>query len=204
MERALVRHIKDNLVLYLVVFFFFLGGIIAGAVTVYFLDQQQAIRLAAYLDNLLKQFSSGELEWYRVVYQAFLSALREIGVVWFLGLTVIGIPLIMAMIVLKGFIMGFTVGFLVQQKALQGIALSLLAVMPPNLIQIPALFLAAIVGISFSVSLLHGRNPGDSGVLPRFMLYSFIMLLVIALVTGGGLVEAYLSPLFARVVMNYF
>ncbi|MDN5344890.1 MAG: stage sporulation protein, partial [Clostridia bacterium] len=105
---------------------------------------------------------------------------------------------------LKGFILGFTVGFLVQQKALQGIAFSLLAILPPNLIQIPALFMAAMLGISFSISLIQGHKMDGIGVMPRFVAYSFFMLLVMVLLIGGGLLEAYLSPLFGRIVLNYF
>lgn len=206
MERALARHIKDNLALYLVVFIFFLGGITAGTVTLYYLGQQQVIQLASYLDNLLKQLNNTHqiASWYSIFYQTFINALKEIGMVWFLGLTVIGLPLIVAIIFLKGFILGFTVGFLVQQKAYQGIAFSLLAILPPNLLEIPALFVAAILGISFSISLLRGRNIREAGFLPRFLAYTLLMFLVMVLVAGGGLVEAYLSPLFARVVLNYF
>ncbi|QGP94056.1 Stage II sporulation protein M [Neomoorella glycerini] len=204
MERALARHIRDNLGIYLVIFFFFLGGIIAGTVTIYFLEQQQVIQLAAYLDNVLKQFNANDLSGYKGVYQAIINALKETGLVWFLGLTVIGIPLIVAIVFLKGFILGFTVGFLVQQKAFQGVALSLMAILPPNLIQIPALFVAAMLGISFSTGLLRGRSLSETGILPRFLAYSFFMLLVTLLVVGGGLVEVYLAPVFARVVLNYF
>ncbi|GEA15937.1 MAG: stage sporulation protein [Moorella sp. (in: firmicutes)] len=204
MERALARHIRDNLGLYLVIFFFFLGGIIAGTVTLYFLEEQQVLQLAAYLDNLLQQFNSSDISGYKVVQQAIINALKEIGLVWFLGLTVIGIPLIIVVVFLKGFILGFTVGFLVQQKAIHGVALSLMAIMPPNLIQIPALFVAAMLGISFSTSLMHGRSFNERGILPRFLNYSIFMLLVTLLVAGGGLVEAYLAPVFVRVVLNYF
>lgn len=206
MERALTRHIKDNLALYLAVFIFFLGGITAGTVTLYYLGQQQVIQLASYLDNLLQQFNTTPqmASCYSILYQTFINALKEIGMVWFLGLTVIGLPLIVAIIFFKGFILGFTVGFLVQQKASQGIAFSLLAILPPNLLEIPALFVAAILGISFSISLLRGRNIREAGFLPRFLAYTLLMFLVMVLVAGGGLVEAYLSPLFARIVLNYF
>ncbi|WP_258359194.1 stage II sporulation protein M [Moorella sulfitireducens] len=204
MEKVLARHIRDNLGLYLVIIFSFLGGIIVGTLALYFLESQQVTRLAAHLDNLLQQINSSDIKGYKVLYDAMIDALKEIGLVWFLGLTVIGIPLIILVVFFKGFILGFTVGFLVQQKALYGVALSLMAVMPPNFIQIPALFMAAMLAISFSISLMRGRGVGEKGLLPRFFSYSICMILVTLLVAGGGLVEAYLAPAFARVVLNYF
>lgn len=204
MERTLARHLQDNLGLYLLVGFFFLAGIIAGTVAVNFLEAQQASQLGSYLEKLLGQFKGEGPAFNQAAYQALMSALKEMGLVWFLGLTVIGIPLIIGLIFFKGAILGFTVGFLVQQKALAGVAFSFLAILPPNIIQIPALFLAAVLGISFSIGLIHGRSQVGGAILPRFLTYSFLMLLVTVLLVGGGLVEAYLSPFFARAVLAYF
>jgi len=65
------------------------------------------------------------------------------------------------------------------------------------------LFLAAIMGISFSITLLRGRN-GQESFFKGFLSYSFSMFLVTFAIMAGGLVEVYLSPIFARVVLSYF
>lgn len=202
MEKLLARHIKDNLGIYMVIFFFFLGGIVFGTISLNFLGEQQLIQLAAYLDNLLRQFNTGTIKSDNLFYHAALDALKETGLIWFLGLTVIGIPLIIIFVFIKGFVLGFTVGFLIKQKAVHGLALSLTAVMPANLLQIPALFLAAMLGISFSTGLIRGRI-WERGILPGLLNYSLCMLLVAVLLAGGGLVEAYLAPVFIRLVLAY-
>lgn len=202
MEKLLARHIKDNLGIYLVIFFFFLGGIVFGTISLNFLGEQQLLHLAAYLDNLLKQFNTGTIISDNLFYHAALDALKETGLIWFLGLTVIGIPLIVLFVFIKGFVLGFTVGFLIQQKALYGVALSLTAVMPANLLQIPALFLAAMFGISFSTGLIRGKI-WERGILPGLLNYSLCMLLVALILAGGGLVEAYVAPFFIRLVLAY-
>lgn len=204
MERALTKHIKNNFGLYLLVGFFFLAGIITGTIAVNFLEPQQVNQLGAYLDKVLSQFNGEGPGFNQAAYQALMGALRDTGLVWFLGLTVIGIPLIIGLIFLKGLILGFTVGFLVRQKALQGVAFSFLALLPPKIIQVPALFIAAILGISFSIGLMRGRSQAEAAILPRFLSYSLLMLLVTLVLVGGGLVEGYLSPFFARIVLAYF
>lgn len=204
MEKAFIRHLKDHLGLYLIVIAFFLGGIIAGTVTVNLLETDQIIQLTACLDNILKQFTVADSDLYQAAYRVLGNAVKEVGLVWFLGLTVIGIPLIVLLIFLKGFILGFTVGFLIEQKAFSGVAFSLLAILPPNLIYIPALFIAAILGLSFSLALLRGHTYGQGVFLKGFLSYSFLMLLLTLVIMIGGLIEVFLSPVFARVVMNYF
>ncbi|MDK2820056.1 MAG: stage sporulation protein [Clostridia bacterium] len=202
MEKALLSHIKDNLGLYLTVTLFFVGGIVTGTLVIQFLDRQHVIQLADYLDNIFKQFDGTTPELNKVVYQALINSIKETGLVWFLGLTVVGIPLIVAIIFLKGFVLGFTVGFIIEQKAFQGVAFSLLTILPPNLIQIPALFVATILSISFSLGLLRGNI--QTALWQRFFAYSIYMFFITLVLVGGGMVEAYLSPVFARVVLNYF
>lgn len=202
MEKALLSHIKDNLGLYLTVTLFFVGGIVTGTLVIQFLDRQHVIQLADYLDNIFKQFDGTTPELNKVVYQALINSIKETGLVWFLGLTVVGIPLVVAIIFLKGFVLGFTVGFIIEQKAFQGVAFSLLTILPPNLIQIPALFVATILSISFSLGLLRGNI--QTALWQRFFAYSIYMFFITLVLVGGGMVEAYLSPVFARVVLNYF
>jgi stage II sporulation protein M len=144
MDQAVIRHIIEHRGLYLLVIAFFLLGIITGTVTVHFLQPEQNAQLATYLDSILAQFDTTTTSVEQAAYQVFSNAIKEIGLVWFLGLTVLGIPLIIILIFIKGFILGFTVGFLILQKALSGIAFSLLTLLPPNLIHIPVLFIAAI------------------------------------------------------------
>ncbi|NLW06403.1 MAG: stage II sporulation protein M, partial [Clostridia bacterium] len=195
-------HLNEYRVLYLLVIIFFLLGIIAGTVSVHFLEPEQNARLASYLDSILAQFDSTAASIDQAFYQVFSSAFKEIGLIWFLGLTVLGMPLIITFIFLKGFILGFTVGLLVLEKAFSGIAFSLLAILPPNLIHIPVIIIAAVLGLAFSLNLLRGQRYG--GGLTGLISYSGLMVLVMLVIMAGGLIEIYLSPVFARVVLNYF
>ena len=47
--------------------------------------------------------------------------LKTLGLMWILGLSIIGIPLILILIFLKGLVIGFTVGFLVSQLSWRGL-----------------------------------------------------------------------------------
>ncbi len=204
MEKAFIRYFQAHLGLYLTIIIFFLGGIIVGTVTINLLEADQIIQLTAYLDNYLKQFHLSNTDAYQAAYGIFTNTSKEIGLLWFLGLSVIGGPLIVALIFLKGFISGFTVGFIIKQKAFSGVAFSLLAILPANLIYIPALFIAAISGLSFSLNLFHGHNYSQGALWKSLVCYSSIMMLAALVIMLGGLVEIYLSPIFARAVLNYF
>ncbi|MDN5348140.1 MAG: stage sporulation protein [Clostridia bacterium] len=202
MERVFIRHIRDNLGLYLLVGFFFLAGIAGGAFTVWLVKPNQEAALAAYLNTVLEQLGVARPDAYLSLNQAFLAGLKEIGLFWFFGLTsFMGLPLIAGFLFFKGFALGFTVGFLVQERSWQGVALSFFSVLPPNLIAVPALFLAGVLAISFSLELIRS-HPGRVGIWRRFTAYTFIMSLLGLALMAGGLLEAFLSPAMVKIVLN--
>ncbi|SMB98545.1 stage II sporulation protein M [Thermanaeromonas toyohensis ToBE] len=201
MEEALVRHLEENFGMYMLVGLSLLVGTVVGAGAVLVMGQGQELKLIAYVDNLLSQIATAIPAPGSLLYQATWQGLKEIGFLYFLGLTVIGAPFVLVTIFSKGFILGFTVAFLVQEKALAGVILALVSVLPPNLLRLPALFWSGILSLSFSLGLWKGRASGSSFA-RQLIAYSLAMVALAIMSTLGGLVEAYLIPPVIRVVLN--
>lgn len=200
-EEALVRHLEENFGMYMLVGLSLLVGTVMGAGAVLILSQGQELKLIAYVDNLLGQIVTAIPAPSSLFYHATWQGLKEIGFLYFLGLTVIGAPFVLVTIFSQGFILGFTVAFLVQEKALIGILLALLSILPPNLLRLPALCWAGILSISFSLSLWRGRASGSSFT-RQLIVYSLAMVALAFVSTLGRLIEAYLMPPVIRVVLN--
>lgn len=80
-----------------------------------------------------------------ILYQSILdNVLKTAALLFVLGLTVIGAPLVLGIVFLRGFVLGFTVGFLIQETSLNGLILAAAAVLPPhNVVAVPAIMIAA-------------------------------------------------------------
>ena len=89
--------------------------------------------------------------------------------IWILGLTIIGAPLIYLIVFTRGFILGFTVSFIIGVKGTVGIALVLTTVFVPTIFAVPLLLLGAGLATIFSFLLLRGKARGES--LRREFLY---------------------------------
>ncbi|MFP3381015.1 stage II sporulation protein M, partial [Bacillus sp. SIMBA_069] len=76
---------------------------------------------------------------------------KTVAIMWVLGLSIIGLPMILLMLFLKGVVVGFTVGFLVNQLQWQGVTFAMMGILPQNLLVVPALFIVGVSGISFSL-----------------------------------------------------
>ena len=193
-------HIKEHGLLYIIVLVFFFLGIFGGSFVVKHMDTSQKLELLNYFDQFLKGFSEWNVSPGAATQHAILNNLKIILYIWLLGLTVIGIPLVLLIVLARGFVMGFTVGFLVQQKAGQGILIVVLAILPPSLINLPALIAGAVFAITFSGWLVKGRSKYESNSLLRqFCAYCALMLLVALVSAAGGFVEAYISPALLKV-----
>jgi len=152
--------------------------------------------LLTLIDDYLKGGVNVGLDKQVILFNSFINQGKSIIAVWFLGLTIIGMPIILGVVFLKGFSLGFTISFLVKEKAMSGVLISILSILPQNLVFIPLLIIWSVVGINFTVYIARGR-PGSGLPLGKMLIsYTVLMLLSLVIVLIGALIEAYLSPWF--------
>lgn len=189
-------HIYKQKSLYLFVTVLLMMGIIFGAIIVNVLDATQKAGLLHYLNSFFKVLDKNEIADSQIVFQHKLGEhLKTLGLMWILGLSVIGIPFLLLLIFIKGLVMGFTVGFLVNQLSWKGLWFAFVSVVPQNIFFIPALIVIAVSGIHFSTHIVRNRIVQHKGTLfPQLFSFSLLvtfMALVMIFSTG---VEAYVSP----------
>jgi stage II sporulation protein M len=186
------------------VLFIFLLGAALGCIGAKKMPEETRGQLALYLDGRWSEFSEQPTDRLVLLENSVVRNVEITAAVWFLGLTVIGFPLIIGLVLCRGFILGFTVGFLVEQMSWQGVILSLLGILPHNLISIPALIAAATLGISFSMELVRGRMTIGAGGMGRLVLmYTITMLLLSAAMAAAGLTEGVISPSLIRLLNTW-
>jgi len=189
------QHIKENRLQYMLILLLFISGVILGDFKVLGLEGGVRSHLVDLIDNYLKGGGEVGLDGQSLLYTSFLNQAKSVIGIWFLGLTVIGIPLILGWVFLRGFALGFTIGFLIQEKAAAGIILSLISILPQNIVYIPLLIVWSVVAINFSLFVVKGRQAGRIMSLGRTLLgYSVLMCFFMLFALLGALIEAYLSP----------
>lgn len=103
------------------------------------------------------------------------------------------------MVFLKGIVVGFTVGFLVNQMGMNGFFLSFISVLPQNIVLIPAYLIMGTCSIAFSLKLIRQlfvkRSLHDAPI-QWFGRYAFVLILIVFFSVIASLLEAYVSPLF--------
>lgn len=201
LKMRISQHMQTSWWIYLLVGLCFMGGLVFGALAINTLDDQQFSDMQQNLDSGFTQISEN-IDFAQTTKQAALKNMAALGKISILGLTVIGFPLILAIIFTRGFVISFTVAFLLQEKSLKGGLMALLTVIPPNLLSLPAYLAAAVLAINFSLYLVRGReNLRSMPITQYFLGYSVIMLALAVLMLCASFIEGYFSPIFIRLLM---
>ncbi len=203
--RIIREYLQENMGIYILTSLFFVLGVAFGAFAVRWLPPEVLKELQANFHLFAQIFESGEgLEHHRVLGDSLLQNFKHMLVVAFAGVFVVGFPVIFFMLGLRGFVLGFSAGFLIEQASFNGILLTLLGIVPHNLILIPAFLIVAVTGITFSFNrfktkYIHKNFISSGGQFKDYFHKIFVFCIVVVL---GCLVEAYVSYFFLRISIS--
>lgn len=199
-KQALAGYISDNIAIYLTVSLIFILGIVLGVFSVRILHDTQIKELKEYLDAFLLGLNAqAVLDPPAVVKNAFTQNLKLFLLLWVLGITMVGIPAAIVILCLKGFTLGFTVSFIYTQFSYGGLMFVLGAVVPQNILIIPAFLTAAVASLSFSIMQVQSRLHKKSfHFWPNLWNYTAMFTILILILFMGSLVEGYITTVFIR------
>lgn len=204
-REKIAGHLRNNTSIYLFVTVLLLMGVIFGAITVNSLHDELKQDLLFYLEQFFSQVDKDKIGDQSVVWkESYFSQLMYIGFIWLLGISIIGLPIILILIFFKGVVVGFTVGFLVDQMGVKGFSLAMVSVLPQNVIVIPVYIFISTVSLGFSIQLMKQLfiKKNTDTILPELVRYTFTFILIgfVLLLSSG--IEGYLSPKLMKFIIN--
>lgn len=194
------QHVQNLLSLYIFVTVLFVMGVLFGAIIVNTLTASQKQDLLHYMGYFFQGLNQDNIAEPRIAFQhAMGDHLKTLGLMWILGLSIVGLPLILILVFLKGLGIGFTVGFLANQLSWKGLWFAMVAVLPHNLLVVPAMIFVAVSGLQFSLLLVKNRLIQRRGTIyPQFLSYSVSVTAMAMVLVIASFFEAYVSPWLMR------
>lgn len=198
------EYFRENMGTYIFIIALFTGGVLAGALALRGLGAEQQLLLNRYFGCYLNSFNdSNAIDQGAVFRQALILNFRYLFMFWLMGIFLFGFPIIAGLIGLRGFSLGFTVGFLVQRASLRGVLFAIGSILPHNLIMIPVIIIGSVTGFSFSwLRLRCYLEKRPCSLREHLGPYSMMFLLVGLLLAAAVLVEAYISPVFLKLLIS--
>jgi stage II sporulation protein M len=193
----------SSIFLFIIVLFFM--GVIFGAIVVNSMSFTQKEDLFYYLSQFFGQISVEKAAENKDLFlQSFFHNSKFIGLIWILGISIIGLPVILILLFLKGMVVGFTVGFLVSQMGWKGFSLAIASVLPQNLIIIPVFIIMAALSVIFSIRMIKKQfmKTYAQPMVPLFKGYIFALIAAIIFISVASGIEAYLSPVLMKAILG--
>lgn len=201
---ALGNHVRNNFWLYLISIFCICTGIVIGIYSVKYMGSFEKSDLISYLNNFTSNINQGNINYKLIFVEAIKNNLPLVFIIWFLGLTMIGLPFILLLNLFKGFTLGFTLSFMITELGAKGIWISMAGILPQNFIYIPVVVIASVMAMEFSITILKdksGRKLG-SNIWLRITSYSFVFLIIALVMLLGFFIESYLTPNIMKLLIS--
>ncbi|MGE5405421.1 MAG: stage II sporulation protein M [Candidatus Saccharibacteria bacterium] len=201
LKNAIKDHLRSNLWQYLILLVVFVLGLVEGNIKACGLSGGTRGHLLDLLNEFINSSATYEPGG-RLLIPSILAQVKLVVVMWFLGLTVIGTPLVLGLVFARGFSLGFTIGFLVNAKGQTGALVALVSVAPQNIIYVPLLILTSLMSINFSLFIIKRRSQIHTSLWKGFAAYTMAMLCYMILFAGGALIETYVPPWLLAAILK--
>ena len=199
---ALYKMILPNKKMNLFMLVLLILAIIMSSIFVINLSYQDKLLVINKMKNL---FIIKDIDYFNVILNSFLTNFIYISLIVILGLSIIGIPLILFIYFVKIFIMGFTLSAFFVTFKIKGLVGALIYLIPIQLLIMISIFIVSIYSINFSFNLLKEIKKGNSFNYKKFFRqYIFIYLISIGMILISSLLEGFYLINIFKLFSSFF
>lgn len=197
-------HVTENLKAYIIVSIILLIGITLGVMFVNNMSEAQAQDIQTYLQSFTGSLKEGKaVNTGELLRKSLGNNLLLVFLMWFVGSTVIGIPIVLGIVAFRGFCLGYTISTAIKiwgtGKGMLFFATSMLL---QNLIAIPCIIALAVSGIKLYKSIMKDKRRENIKIeIIRHTIFSLVMLAILAI---SSIIETYLSANLLMLCKSYF
>ncbi len=198
----LKEHFRSNAWIYFALIVVFIAGLGWGLISPNGMDTKNSGEMESYVSDLVAALPSADIDNIQEA-KAFFSfnGLLMLGL-WICGITVIGIPLLIPILFYKGYTLGFSIGLIMKLAPSKGIVLTLLTIIPANLLLIPVLLVGGVLAVRFSLNLLRGKRDDSRSLGKAFGLYCVYFLILGAILAVAALIHGYVGVTLLQLFFN--
>ena len=187
--------IKINKKMFIFLLALFVIGIIVGSLFVTILKDSDKTLITESLNNFFTNVKTLNLKWKSTLITTLITQASYVIGIWILGISIIGLPLILIIYFSKAFILGFSIGSILLNYNVKGILLSIAYIFPHQIINFFIYTILAIYALSLSIklfdSLLHKKKLDFRPILNKYL---FILMVSVVLCITSTLLEVFVMP----------
>ncbi len=203
-KEAILRHLYDNIKLYLIVIIILVIGITVGVVFINNINVDGAEEIKNYITDFINQLKQGyHVDTGELLRKSLSDNLILIVTMWLLGSTVVGIPIVLGIVLFRGFCIGYSLSAIIASLGVQkGILFFLTTIFLQNLIFIPVILCMTISCIKLYKSIMKDRRRENIKV--EIIRHTLVSIMLGLLLIIAAFIESYVSTNLLMLSINFF
>ena len=199
----ILKNLQENKKIYILLLIFLLIGIVFGVFIINNSDELQKNEVSEYINNFVTTLKNNNSIDKKELVKVSIKENILMGIIlWFVGFTIIGLPLIYFFVLYKGLCIGYTISSaIIALGTGKGVIFCLSSILFQNIIFIPALFFIAVSSTKLCYAIMKNRTKENIklGIIKHSIL-SIISGLFFML---SSLVEVYISTNLLTFIIKY-
>ena len=190
------KHIEEEKKKYIFLLSIIVIGIISGCLFILFITKEDKQLVYNNLENIIDTITNNKVNHLRTFINSMSSNLISLIGLYILGISIIGIPVIVFFLFIKGFTIGFSFISLISKYHFKGLFGSVSYLFPHEFIKLVIWILMGYYTINFSIRLFRYLFLKENISLNRYF-KNLNKIFIISLITLilASLIETFLSPI---------
>lgn len=182
-----------------------LFGIISGSIFLIVLNDTDKSNAILQIETFISNIDSNKIDNGLALKNSLIINYIFVGLIWGLGLSIIGVIFNIFLTYIKGFIIGFSISSIFLTYKYKGILMGLLYIFPHQIINIMVVCILTIYSIMFSHNLLTiivSKNSKKN----RSMLKKYVIILIFGVIASfiSSILEVYMFPNLLKVIISLY
>ena len=202
-KQMILNHFYENIKTYIIVIVLFIIGIIVGIAFINNINVEQEAEITGYITNFINSLKQDyHIDKLELLKKSLGDNLILILTMWFIGSTVIGIPIIFGIVLFRGFCVGYTISSIIGSLGVQkGLVFLLSTVFLQNIIFIPVIICMTVSCMRLYKSIMKDKR--RENIKLEILRHTLISLGLAILLVIASLIESYISTNLLMVCINW-
>ena len=200
----LTEFVKTNIKEYFIITLIFLIGIFLGVMFINNTTYEKKMEISSYVNTYMEAFEQTTSDNNLKLLQNNLRDNIILAItMWFVGSTVVGLPIIFGIIAFRGFCLGYTVSSMtIVFGVSKGIGFTAISIIMQNIIFIPAIISLGVSSLKTYKSILNDKR--RENIKLELIRHTVFCGLIAILLLVSAIVETEISTNLLRAVIKYF
>lgn len=156
-------------------------------------SEEQSTEIQNYFQQFTENLKEGKnIDTIVLLKKTVKNNLVLAAIMWFAGSTVIGIPIVLGIVIYRGFCLGYSISAIIATwGTVKGTIFFIASMLLQNIIFIPCLLALAVSSLKLYQSILKDKR--RENIKPALIKHTFFSIIILLLLLLAALLETYLS-----------